>query len=161
MSTPRHSRNAMALLARFGRDKRANIAVIFGIAVIPIITGVGVAIDYSTATRMKAKLQSAADAASVASISQNSAGYKAAAAMTSNGSVAAGVAEVHRHVQRAGPGVVPGCHRFPEPHDWRHFESEQLAAGVSRFLSDAGRFGVDGPAVDDGRSRADAVDQPG
>jgi Flp pilus assembly protein TadG len=83
----------MALLARFGRDKRANIAVIFGIAVIPIITGVGVAIDYSTATRMKAKLQSAADAASVASISQNSAGYKAAAAMTSNGPVAAGAAE--------------------------------------------------------------------
>jgi Flp pilus assembly protein TadG len=83
----------MALLARFGRDKRANIAVIFGIAVIPIITGVGVAIDYGTATRMKAKLQSAADAASVASISQNSAGYKAAAAMTSNGPVAAGAAE--------------------------------------------------------------------
>ncbi len=95
MSTPRHSRNAMALLARFGRDKSANIAVIFGIAVIPIITAVGVAIDYSTATRMKAKLQSAADAASVASISQNSAGYKAAAAMTSNGSVAAGVAEAN------------------------------------------------------------------
>jgi len=95
MSTPRHSRNAMALLARFGRDRSANIAVIFGIAVIPIITAVGVAIDYSTATRMKAKLQSAADAASVASISQNSAGYKAAAAMTSDGSVAAGVAEAN------------------------------------------------------------------
>ena len=95
MSTSRHSRNAMALLARFGRDKSANIAVIFGIAVIPIITAVGVAIDYSTATRMKAKLQSAADAAAVASISQNSAGYKAAAAMTSDGSVAAGVAEAN------------------------------------------------------------------
>jgi len=45
------------------------------------------------ATRMKAKLQSSDDAASVASISQNSAGYKAAALMTSDGSVAAGVAE--------------------------------------------------------------------
>jgi Flp pilus assembly protein TadG len=85
----------MALLARFGRDKRANVAVIFGIAVIPILTSVGVAIDYSMATRIRAKLQSAADAASIASISQNSAGYKAAALMTSNGSVAAGVSEAN------------------------------------------------------------------
>jgi Flp pilus assembly protein TadG len=85
----------MALLARFGRDKRANVAVIFGIAVIPILTSVGVAIDYSMATRIRAKLQSAADAASIASISQNSAGYKAAALMTSNGSVAAGVTEAN------------------------------------------------------------------
>ena len=93
MSTSPHLRNARALLARFGRDKSANIAVIFGIAVIPILTAVGAAVDYSMATRMKAKLQSSADAASVASISQKSAGYKAAALMTSDGAVAAGVAE--------------------------------------------------------------------
>jgi Flp pilus assembly protein TadG len=83
----------MALLARFRRDNKANIAVIFGIAVIPVLTAVGAAVDYSMATRMQAHMQSAADAASVASISVNSAGYRAAALMTTDGSVAAGVAE--------------------------------------------------------------------
>jgi Flp pilus assembly protein TadG len=97
----------MALLARFGRDKSANIAVIFGISVIPILTAVGCAIDYSMATRIRAKLEAAADAASVASISQNSAGYKAAALMTSDGSVAAGVAEAN-NIFRGNAATIPG-----------------------------------------------------
>ncbi len=80
-------------LNHFKRDTGANVAVIFAIALIPLIAAVGCAIDYSMATRIKAKLQGAADSASVASISVNSAGYNAAMAMTSNGSVAAGVAE--------------------------------------------------------------------
>jgi Flp pilus assembly protein TadG len=91
---PRLPQRASGLFARFGRDKSANIAVIFGIAVIPILTAVGAAIDYSMATRIQAKLQTAADAASIASIATNSAGYKAAALMTSDGSVSAGVTEM-------------------------------------------------------------------
>ncbi len=80
-------------IGRFRRDQRGNIAVIFAIALLPILSAVGCAIDYSLATRMKAKLQSAADAASVASISQKSLGYLAAAQMTGDGSVAAGVTD--------------------------------------------------------------------
>jgi Flp pilus assembly protein TadG len=82
-----------ALIARFRRDANANIAVIFAIAAVPLITAVGCATDYSMATRMKSKLQSAADTASLASISVNSAGWTAASAMMSNGTVAAGVTE--------------------------------------------------------------------
>jgi len=82
-------------IGRFRRDKSGNIAVIFAIALLPVLTAVGSAIDYSMATKMKAKLQSAADAASVASISQKSPGYTAAAAMTGNGSVTAGVADAN------------------------------------------------------------------
>ena len=82
-----------ALISRFRHDARANIAVTFAIATIPIITAVGCATDYSMAARMKTKLQSAADTASLASISVHSAGWTAASAMTSNGSVAAGVTE--------------------------------------------------------------------
>jgi Flp pilus assembly protein TadG len=81
------------LISRFRRDTRANIAVIFAIASVPLITAVGCATDYSMAARMKSKLQSAADTASLASISVNSAGWTAASAMVSNGSVAAGVTE--------------------------------------------------------------------
>jgi Flp pilus assembly protein TadG len=82
-----------ALISRFRRDTNANIAVIFAIASVPLITAVGCATDYSMAARMKSKLQSAADTASLASISVKSAGWTAASAMTSNGSVTAGVTE--------------------------------------------------------------------
>src|SRR6266436_2401354 len=88
-------RSFFRLIDRFRRDKRANVAMIFGIAVVPLISAMGCAVDYSMATRMRAKLQSAADAASVASLSKNSAGFTAAAAMTGDGSVTAGVTEAN------------------------------------------------------------------
>ena len=87
--------NLLRLMNRFRGDQRGNIAVIFAIACVPIISAVGCAADYSMATRMRAKLQSAVDAASVASISQYSPGFIAAAAMTTNGSVAAGVTDAN------------------------------------------------------------------
>jgi Flp pilus assembly protein TadG len=80
---------------RFRRDRAANVAVTFTLALLPILSAIGCAIDYSMATRMRAKLQSAADAASVASVSQKSAGYTAAAAMSGNGPVTAGVTEAN------------------------------------------------------------------
>jgi Flp pilus assembly protein TadG len=82
-----------ALLRRFRSNSSGNIAVIFAIALLPILTAIGAATDYSMATRMKAKMQSAADAASVASISKNSAGYLAASTMTGNGAVSAGLTD--------------------------------------------------------------------
>jgi len=88
-------RALIRLIGRFRRDRRGNIAVIFALALLPLLSAVGCAVDYSLATRMKAKMQSAADAAAVASISQNSAGFIAAAAMSSNGSVAAGVTDAN------------------------------------------------------------------
>ena len=83
-------------IGRFRRDKSGNIAVIFVIALLPVLTAVGSAVDYSLATRMRAKLQSAADAASVASLSQKSPGFTAAAAMTGDGSVTAGVTDANK-----------------------------------------------------------------
>jgi Flp pilus assembly protein TadG len=88
-------RNLFRLIGRFYSDRRGNIAVTFVIASLPIMSAIGCAVDYSLATRMKAKLQSAADAASVASISQNTPGYLAAAAMTSNGSVGPAVTDAN------------------------------------------------------------------
>jgi len=83
----------MARLKRFRDDLSGNVAVIFTLALIPIMTAVGCAVDYTMATRMRAKLQAAADAASVAALAQKSPGFTAAAAMTSNGSVAAAVTD--------------------------------------------------------------------
>jgi Flp pilus assembly protein TadG len=89
-------RHFSRLIRRFCSDRRGNIAVIFAIACVPLISAIGCAVDYSLATRMKAKLQSAADAAGVASISENSPGYLAAAAMSGNGSVAAAVTDANK-----------------------------------------------------------------
>jgi Flp pilus assembly protein TadG len=88
-------RNLFSLIGRFRKDQRGNIAVIFTIALLPILTAIGCAVDYSLATRMRAKLQAAADAASVASIALKSPGYTAAAAMTGDGSVSAAVTDAN------------------------------------------------------------------
>jgi len=88
-------RDPFRLIDRFREDRHGNIAVIFALALLPIMTAMGCAVDYSNASRMRAKLQAAADASSVASISQKSPGFIAAAAMTGNGSVAAGVTDAN------------------------------------------------------------------
>jgi Flp pilus assembly protein TadG len=88
-------RNFLRLIGRFRRDQRGNIAVIFVMALLPILSAIGCAVDYSLATRMRSKLQSAADAASVASISQKSPGFAAASLMTSDGSVTAAATDAN------------------------------------------------------------------
>ncbi len=100
-------RSLFRLIGRFRSDKRGNVAMIFGVAAIPLISAMGCAVDYSMATRMRAKLQSAADAASVASLSVNSAGYLAAAAMSGNGTVTAGVTEAN-NIFDGNVGTISG-----------------------------------------------------
>jgi Flp pilus assembly protein TadG len=78
---------------RFLGDQRGNIAVIFAIACVPLISGIGCAIDYSEAVRIQSKLQSAADSASVGSISKASAAFIAASTMTSDGPIPVGVTD--------------------------------------------------------------------
>lgn len=81
------------ILLRFVHDRRGNIAVIFALACVPLITAVGCAVDYSRATQVRAKLQAAADAASVGSIAKASPAFKAAGTMTSDGSIDVGVTD--------------------------------------------------------------------
>jgi Flp pilus assembly protein TadG len=87
--------NIFSLIRRFATNARANTLVTFALVSLPILAAIGCAMDYSLAIRMKTKLQSAADAASLASVSKNSAGYNAAVLMTSDGVVAAGVTEAN------------------------------------------------------------------
>ena len=46
----------LSLIGRFRRDQRGNIAVLFAIAVLPVISAVGCAVEYSRATQIKSKL---------------------------------------------------------------------------------------------------------
>ena len=81
------------LLRRFLRNDRGNIAVIFSLALLPLLSAVGAAVDYSMATKVRAKLLTSADAASVGSVARNSPGYIAAGNMTGDGTVSAGVTD--------------------------------------------------------------------
>jgi Flp pilus assembly protein TadG len=78
---------------KFRRDQRGNIAVIFAIACVPLISAVGCAVDYSRAVQLRSKLQSAIDAASVGSISATSPAFIAAGTMTSDGPIATGATD--------------------------------------------------------------------
>jgi Flp pilus assembly protein TadG len=80
-------------IGRFRRDKSGNIAVIFTLALMPILSAIGCAVDYTRATQLKSKLQSAVDAASVGSISKKSPAFIAAGSMTSDGPIAVGVTD--------------------------------------------------------------------
>ncbi|THD68317.1 MAG: pilus assembly protein [Bradyrhizobium sp.] len=80
-------------VGRFRRDKSGNIAVIFTLALLPILSAIGCAVDYSRATQLRSKLQAAADAASVGSISKTSPAFIAAGSMTTDGAIPVGVTD--------------------------------------------------------------------
>ncbi len=81
------------LLGRFRRDQRGNIAIIFALSLIPVLSCIGCAIDYSRATQMRSKLQAAIDAASVGSVAKKSPAFIAAGSMTADGPIPAGVTD--------------------------------------------------------------------
>jgi Flp pilus assembly protein TadG len=75
----RSSNRAMALARRIARaatfflsDRRGNIAITTAFAALPLLTAIGCVIDFSLASMVKAKLLAAADAATLATVSNNS-----------------------------------------------------------------------------------------
>ncbi|MGX4806198.1 pilus assembly protein TadG-related protein [Bradyrhizobium guangdongense] len=54
-----------SLMKRFRKDRRGNVAVIFGIMIIPVLSFAGAAIDYARASRAKATMQSVLDSVSL------------------------------------------------------------------------------------------------
>jgi Flp pilus assembly protein TadG len=80
------------LTAEFRLSKRANVAMITALTAVPLVSAVGCAIDYSYASMIKTKLQASADAATLATVSNNSPIVTTAKAMTGNGTVSGGAA---------------------------------------------------------------------
>jgi Flp pilus assembly protein TadG len=89
-------RKLFSLTGCFRRDQRGNVAVIFVLALLPLLSAIGCAIDYTRATKIQSKLQSAADAASVGSIAKLSPAFIAAGTMSSDGSIPEGVTDATR-----------------------------------------------------------------
>jgi Flp pilus assembly protein TadG len=80
-------------IGRFRKDRSGNVAVIFTLALLPILSAIGVAVDYSRATQVRSKLQSAIDAASVGSVARKSPAFIKAGTMTGDGAIAEGVTD--------------------------------------------------------------------
>ncbi|ABD86131.1 TadE/TadG family type IV pilus assembly protein [Rhodopseudomonas palustris] len=78
------------LFDSFHHDRRGNIAILFAFSLIPLLVAIGCAIDYARATQIRSKMQSAADAASVGSVSKASPAFLAAGSMTTDGPIAVG-----------------------------------------------------------------------
>ncbi|UGY12654.1 pilus assembly protein [Bradyrhizobium septentrionale] len=55
-------------LKRFVTDRRANVAIMFALATVPLIYLLGMAMDYTQALRKKNQLDAAADAAAIAAV---------------------------------------------------------------------------------------------
>src|ERR1700689_329500 len=79
-----------ALLGNFRSNRRGNVAVISALAALPMVAAVGCVIDYPSASMIKTKLQAAADAASLASVSNSSSVVTTAKNMTGSGAVSGG-----------------------------------------------------------------------
>lgn len=59
-----------SLLNRLSKDKRGNVLMIMGFALIPITVAAGMTVDYTRAARLKTKLDAAADAAVLSAVSE-------------------------------------------------------------------------------------------
>ena len=56
------------LIVRFAKNRKANVAVIFAIIIVPTIYLLGMGIDYTQARRRQSQLDAAADAAAIAAV---------------------------------------------------------------------------------------------
>ncbi|HEY4986774.1 MAG TPA: TadE/TadG family type IV pilus assembly protein [Bradyrhizobium sp.] len=99
-------RSLLRTIGDFGTDRRGNIAVIFSLALLPVLSAVGCAIDYSRANQLRSKLLGAADAASVGSIARTAPAFIDAGTMTSDGPIPDGVTDAQNIFDANMKGVT-------------------------------------------------------
>ena len=119
-------------IGAFGTDRRGNTAIIFALAALPLISAVGCVVDYSMASAIKTKLQAAADAATLASVSNNSPIVTTAKSMTGNGTVS-GSATYFAEFLQHGNQRVSGRHLQRQRHQERtdtHRERDVFLPGA-------------------------------
>lgn len=74
-------------MKRFLGDRGGNFGLTMALLLVPLLGGVGFALDYSYSYSIRSKLMTAADAAALGAISERSPGYAAALAMQKDGEV--------------------------------------------------------------------------
>ena len=92
----------VAALRRFAADRKGNVALIFGLALLPVTFLTGMGIDYTSAARKKAILDAASDAAALAAVTP------AMMASTDAASIAAATAMFNSQVAPGGVSSAAG-----------------------------------------------------
>ena len=87
-------RELCSRLKRLRTNERGNIAVIFALTLLPVMTGLGAAIDYSRANAAKEAVQAALDSALLAGARDGSSSWTSLAANVFSGNLAAGLSSV-------------------------------------------------------------------
>lgn len=100
------------------KDSRGNFGVLSALLMVPIVGIAGLSLDVSTALTAKNELQSAADAAALAAISDNSVGYNKAMAMTGDGQIA----EAEADAKNVFSSEIKGNHLYSLTNVTAHVE---------------------------------------
>jgi Flp pilus assembly protein TadG len=66
------AKRLVQVAASFVANRRGNVAITVAVAALPMLTAIGCVIDFSLASMVKTKIQAAADAATLATVSNNS-----------------------------------------------------------------------------------------
>src|ERR1051325_1750781 len=117
-------KRASTLTRKFRSDDGGQVAVIFALAMLPVVIGVGAAVDYSRANNGRSALQAALDSAVLAAAIDASANWNQIATNTYNGNVNA-------------KGGVPGTASFT-------YESGGIYSGVANSTTTTAFMGVIG-----------------
>ena len=178
------------LISNFRSNSSGNVAMITALVAVPMIGAVGCAIDYSNAVMIRTKLQAAADAAALATVSFNSPVVATAANMTGDGTVSGGLnlrsqffrrksacklflrdADGHRYKDRydnnrnrilcdSGSYLLRGIGRLPKRQHSGLIHSKFHAVHLHRFLPDARRLRIHELPLDGHRANKIAGGQP-
>ena len=80
-------------MRRILKDRSGNFGILLAILLVPVLGAAGLALDYSSAISVKARIQGAADAAALAAVAESSAGVKKALSMAEDGEISLGASD--------------------------------------------------------------------
>jgi len=96
---------ASPFATRFFRNLRGNVAIIFALSLIPIVFLAGTALDFTSATQKRARLNAAADAAALAAVTPKMASQAIAAAQAVAQNVFMGEASTVKGLSYNAPDI--------------------------------------------------------
>jgi Flp pilus assembly protein TadG len=99
------SKRLLPFARRFIRNLKGNVAIIFALSLIPIVFLAGMALDFTSATQKRARLNAAADAAALAAVTPKMASQSIAAAQAVAQAVFVGEASTVKGLSYSNPNI--------------------------------------------------------
>ncbi|MFY9838594.1 MAG: pilus assembly protein TadG-related protein [Xanthobacteraceae bacterium] len=99
------SRRLLPFARRFIRNLRGNVAIIFALSLVPIVFLAGMALDFTSATQKRARLNAAADAAALSAVTPKMASQSIATAHAVAQAVFAGEASTVKGLSYSNPNI--------------------------------------------------------